>query len=414
MGAGSGASLYRRPARDAEEWRGRVERLAWGGMGVGRAEDGRLILVAAPLALFPGEEVTASVRWKARHGEGRVVAWTRPGSPPGPGRLPGCRRVRRLRPVGGRAPGPGSSSAKWSPTCWPASCPGRPPGAGWRPRRAPAGTASRCTGTAGSWASTAGTATRWCRCRPARAADRPCPGPCPGWRRPWRPGSCPRRPQRWELATGTPPGDVLRRGRVRADLAAGAGRLARRAPDPVVPPPGRGGAPAPGRRVLPGVPAWAWEAFGAILAEWGLGGDRPVRPVWGSGVLLRPAGPRFRRRVLVESDEPAVGGRGPTWRPWAWRPSAWLPTWRPGCRRDWAGRRDLVLLDPPRAGLAPELCERLLTARAGGMVLVGCDGAAFCRDLRRLAPAWKVEGLAAADLFPLTHHVECVALLRRG
>jgi 23S rRNA (uracil1939-C5)-methyltransferase len=44
---------------------------------------------------------------------------------------------------------------------------------------------------------------------------------------------------------------------------------------------------------------------------------------------------------------------------------------------------------------------------------VGCDGAAFCRDLGRLAPAWKVEGLAALDLFPLTHHVECTALLRR-
>ena len=44
-------------------------------MGVGRAEDGRVVLLAAPLALFPGEAVRAEVRWKPRHGEGRVVEW---------------------------------------------------------------------------------------------------------------------------------------------------------------------------------------------------------------------------------------------------------------------------------------------------------------------------------------------------
>ena len=47
------------------------------------------------------------------------------------------------------------------------------------------------------------------------------------------------------------------------------------------------------------------------------------------------------------------------------------------------------------------------------MVLVGCDGASFCRDVKRLGPAWKLAELAALDLFPLTHHVECVGLLER-
>ena len=42
--------------------------------------------------------------------------------------------------------------------------------------------------------------------------------------------------------------------------------------------------------------------------------------------------------------------------------------------------------------------------------LVGCDGAAFARDAKRLGPAWKLANLAALDLFPLTHHVECVGL----
>ena len=84
-------SVYRRPAQDSVKWSGTVERLAWGGMGVGRGEDGRLILLEAPLALFPGEKVEALVRWKPRHGEGQVTAWTR--------RDP--RRVRAACPVAG-------------------------------------------------------------------------------------------------------------------------------------------------------------------------------------------------------------------------------------------------------------------------------------------------------------------------
>jgi len=65
----------------------------------------------------------------------------------------------------------------------------------------------------------------------------------------------------------------------------------------------------------------------------------------------------------------------------------------------------------PRTGLPPELCGRLQSAQASRLVLVGCDGAAFCRDIKRLAPAWRLESLAAVDLFPYTHHAECVALL---
>ena len=48
------------------------------------------------------------------------------------------------------------------------------------------------------------------------------------------------------------------------------------------------------------------------------------------------------------------------------------------------------------------------------MVLVGCDGAAFCRDLKRLEATWRVEQIAALDLFPMTPHIEAVALLRAG
>ncbi|HJV39565.1 MAG TPA: hypothetical protein VJ528_12060, partial [Geothrix sp.] len=52
-----------------------MDRLAWGGRGVAHEADGRLLLLEAPLALFPGEQVEATVIWKARHGEGRVTRW---------------------------------------------------------------------------------------------------------------------------------------------------------------------------------------------------------------------------------------------------------------------------------------------------------------------------------------------------
>ena len=86
--------------------------------------------------------------------------------------------------------------------------------------------------------------------------------------------------------------------------------------------------------------------------------------------------------------------------------AAWMP-------EGLGGPEDVILLDPPRAGLEPELSDRLGGAGAGTLVLVGCDGAAFCRDVKRLTPAWTLKKLAVLDLFPLTSHVECVALMTR-
>ena len=51
-----------------EIWKGTVDRLAWGGKGIGQEADGRLVLLESPLALFPGEQVEATLQWKARHG----------------------------------------------------------------------------------------------------------------------------------------------------------------------------------------------------------------------------------------------------------------------------------------------------------------------------------------------------------
>jgi tRNA/tmRNA/rRNA uracil-C5-methylase (TrmA/RlmC/RlmD family) len=78
-----------------------------------------------------------------------------------------------------------------------------------------------------------------------------------------------------------------------------------------------------------------------------------------------------------------------------------------------AGREsvDLVVLDPPRTGAGPALCRELAALRPRAMSYVACDPAALARDTAALAEAgYVLRELRAFDLFPMTAHVECVAL----
>ncbi len=77
------------------------------------------------------------------------------------------------------------------------------------------------------------------------------------------------------------------------------------------------------------------------------------------------------------------------------------------------GRPDLVILDPPRAGLDPGLIRHLLERRPGRMVYVSCDPATQARDLKLLLPDYALKEIRPLDMFPQTPHVESVALLHR-
>ncbi|MFF2022983.1 class I SAM-dependent RNA methyltransferase [Streptomyces sp. NPDC058171] len=73
---------------------------------------------------------------------------------------------------------------------------------------------------------------------------------------------------------------------------------------------------------------------------------------------------------------------------------------------------DLVVLDPPRAGAGRRTVEHLAALGARRIAYVACDPAALARDLASFAEAgYRVRTLRAFDLFPMTHHVECVAIL---
>jgi 23S rRNA (uracil1939-C5)-methyltransferase len=83
--------------------------------------------------------------------------------------------------------------------------------------------------------------------------------------------------------------------------------------------------------------------------------------------------------------------------------------------RDRAGDPDVVVVDPPRAGLAGKALRRLGEIAAPRVVYVSCNPTTLAGDLKRLSDDYGYRLLRAqpVDMFPHTPHVECVALLER-
>jgi 23S rRNA (uracil1939-C5)-methyltransferase len=75
------------------------------------------------------------------------------------------------------------------------------------------------------------------------------------------------------------------------------------------------------------------------------------------------------------------------------------------------GKPDVIITDPPRAGMHAQLIEMLLKIKAPKIVYVSCNPATQARDLALLQQTYKVVKVQAVDMFPHTHHIESVALL---
>jgi tRNA/tmRNA/rRNA uracil-C5-methylase (TrmA/RlmC/RlmD family) len=76
------------------------------------------------------------------------------------------------------------------------------------------------------------------------------------------------------------------------------------------------------------------------------------------------------------------------------------------------GAPDVVVLDPPRAGAGPAVSRLLAATGARAVVYVACDPAALARDVAAFAGAgYRLAAVRGFDAFPMTAHVECVALL---
>ena len=76
------------------------------------------------------------------------------------------------------------------------------------------------------------------------------------------------------------------------------------------------------------------------------------------------------------------------------------------------GRPDVIITDPPRAGMHTKLVDKLLEIAAPKIVYVSCNTATQARDILLLSVKYNVVKVQPVDMFPHTQHIECVALLK--
>ena len=81
-----------------------------------------------------------------------------------------------------------------------------------------------------------------------------------------------------------------------------------------------------------------------------------------------------------------------------------------------SGRPDVVVVDPPRAGLSQKVVRRIIEAEAQRIVYVSCNPTTLAPNARQLVDdgGYRLRGVRPVDMFPQTPHIECVALLEAG
>ena len=84
------------------------------------------------------------------------------------------------------------------------------------------------------------------------------------------------------------------------------------------------------------------------------------------------------------------------------------------------GHPDVIILDPPRAGIHPDVAKVILDAAPSRMVYVSCNPASQARDLEILCNSaeengvhYRITAIQPVDMFPHTHHVENVVALEK-
>lgn len=74
---------------------------------------------------------------------------------------------------------------------------------------------------------------------------------------------------------------------------------------------------------------------------------------------------------------------------------------------------DIIVVDPPRAGLDSKVVEQIISLKPKKLVYVSCDVITLARDLNLLKEYFNIKEVTPVDMFPNTYHVECVSLLER-
>lgn len=78
------------------------------------------------------------------------------------------------------------------------------------------------------------------------------------------------------------------------------------------------------------------------------------------------------------------------------------------------GRPEVIITDPPRAGMHADVVKTILAAAPDRIVYVSCNSATQARDIQWLSPAYRVAAVQPVDMFPHTHHVENIVLLQKA
>lgn len=137
-----------------------------------------------------------------------------------------------------------------------------------------------------------------------------------------------------------------------------------------------------------------------------------------AGVLAQAVGPGGGV-VAIEQDQAAVRDARHNLREWPWA-RVHRGDVAEVLRRIGTGGASLVVLDPPRTGVARPVLDLLCAGTSPGadaprrIAYVSCDPATLARDLKLLTDGgWELGGLRGYDAFPMTHHVECLATLTR-
>lgn len=144
-----------------------------------------------------------------------------------------------------------------------------------------------------------------------------------------------------------------------------------------------------------------------------LEGDAALDLYAGAGLFAAFLAERFASVNLVESDPVSLEAARSNVRGTARIRISDMPveTWikSPLARQ----HHDVIVADPPRTGMTPEVRAWLAGANAQTLVYVSCDHASLARDLKHLRATWKLVQLVLYDFYPQTGRLEAVAVLRK-
>jgi tRNA/tmRNA/rRNA uracil-C5-methylase (TrmA/RlmC/RlmD family) len=150
-----------------------------------------------------------------------------------------------------------------------------------------------------------------------------------------------------------------------------------------------------------------WAQLGPGMTAWDLYGGAGVF----AAVLAESVGERGRVLTVDTSRGSSRAARA------ALADLPWVEVLTQSVRRALTGRRrraDVAVLDPPRTGAGREVIDLLAASGVPRIVHIGCEAASFARDVGLYrGHGYAVEEIRVFDSFPLTHHVECVAVLVR-